>query len=130
MANIVYVGVFLNAESKEKLLSKFSPIYGDVHADHMTVMYKPSGVFIRNFDLGKKIILSVVAYGFSDKAQAVFVDGMLSININPHITVSVNKEAGGKAKDSNEIQLKTLLAPDSVFDLEGVLDVFPRSVTQ
>jgi hypothetical protein len=54
-------------------------------------------------ELGKKVTLRVFKVGISDMAMAVQVDGYPSEKPIPHITIAVNKDEGGKSKDSNDI---------------------------
>jgi len=50
----------------------------------------------------------------SDKAIAVSVDGYLSSNKIPHITLAVNTSDGGKPYDSNRIENWTKITPINV----------------
>ena len=52
----------------------------------------------------KEVTLTVKSLGVSDKAIAVSVDGYLSSNEIPHITLAVNTSEGGKPYDSNRIE--------------------------
>jgi hypothetical protein len=53
--------------------------------------------------LGFPVRLSVNSIGSSDKAIAVGVSGFESQNETPHITLAVNRKAGGKPMMSNYI---------------------------
>jgi hypothetical protein len=135
MAEPLYVGVFLTPESRAKLLSFVPPIFKDVYADHMTIMFHPYDLLLENLTLGKTVKLRVIAHARNEKVQAVAVIGVLSANHDAHITISVNKEKGGRPNDSNDM-LRTAFMDEQVqlanvnIDLEGVVDVFPRSKTQ
>lgn len=74
--------------------------------DHVTInmgeIYDPSL-------LGKYKQIKINKIGCSSKACALFLDknsiaAKLSKNENPHITLYVNEENGGKSKDSNLIK--------------------------
>jgi hypothetical protein len=104
MDKIVYSCVLLDEKSKEKCfneLFEFIPYNFDIICHHMTIAFG-KGVKDKS-ELGKKVTLRVFKVGISDMAMAVQVDGYPSENAIPHITIAVNKDGGGKPKDSNDI---------------------------
>ncbi len=134
MGNPLYLGVFLTAEARQHLLSCFPPTYPEVHADHMTIIFKPDELSVQNSPIGKKVRLRVLGHAQNDRVQAIAVEGVLSKNNHAHITVSVDKAKGGKPVDSNRMldqafSENTLTVPAEHQYLEGVIDVFPRSTT-
>lgn len=98
-----YTGVVLDESSRQNLLSqtrKYIPDGWETVAHHMTINL---GAADNPTILGAKV--SIIAYeiGISDKAIAVKVSGYPSKNSIPHVTIAVNRIAGGKPKDSNQI---------------------------
>jgi hypothetical protein len=103
--NILYSAVVLDDESRAKLLEKFPIPNGfRIFAHHMTIVFGKGLPEDLKGDLGKEVTLTVKSLGVSDKAIAVSVDGYLSSNEIPHITLAVNTSEGGKPYDSNRIE--------------------------
>lgn len=101
---ISYSGVVLDEESRNKLLKLFNiPEGWDVIAHHMTIKL---GELDDKSLIGKKIRMKVTKVGKNDKVMAVMVEpeGIKSINKVPHITLAVNRKAGGKPVMSNKIK--------------------------
>ena len=104
----IYFGVFLDDESRERLLSKFDiPEGWREYADHMTIVFNNKSEEAEKFaemcmaSLGEPVTLTVTHVGITDKTLAVRVTGCKSNNKTPHITVSVSPI--GKPVDSNNI---------------------------
>lgn len=135
MARPLYVGVFLTPESRERLLSFVPPLYEQVTADHLTIMFKPDDLTVENMPIGKKVRLKLVGHAHDDLVQAAIVRGVISGNKDPHITISYNLEKGGKPVLSNKMLEKAFLdetnisVPHDIY-LDGTIDTFPRSQTQ
>lgn len=132
MERVIYVGVFLTPESREKLLTLVPPLHKDVFADHMTIAFRPEPLVLDNLPIGKKVLLRVIAHASNARAQAVTVQGVFGSTSTPHITISVNREAGGNPNLSNLLLSKTfpedmIQLADLDVQLEGVIDTFPRS---
>lgn len=130
MGNPLYLGVFLTPEAKQTLLSRFPPTHPEVHADHMTMIFKPDELSIENSPIGKKVRLLVLGHARNDKVQAVEVAGVLSKNNHAHITISVDKAKGGKPVDSNRMLDSITVfndTPQEPFYLNGIIDTFPRT---
>lgn len=109
--NWIYVGIFLDDKSKQKL-RKLYPAMNDwrEYYDHMTVVYNDDTYMakvIKEFNdhsVGKKFKLKVVSIGISDKAMAIHVEipkGVICANKIAHITLACGLE--GNAVDSNYI---------------------------
>jgi hypothetical protein len=130
----VYIGVFLTPDSKNLLLSYFPPKHQEIHADHMTIKFAPSELELGNTPISQKVKLEVIGVGHNDLVQAVLVRGVSSDNTHPHITISVNKREGGKAKYSNDLFEKgpglIYLYKENIITIDGVVDTFPRTTTQ
>lgn len=133
----LYLGVFLTPESRALLLSQYPAKHPEVHADHMTIKFKPTLLEIANAPIGRKVKLVVTGIGHNKKVQAVLVSGIFSDNAFAHITLSVSREAGGTPSLSNDL---FRVGPGYVEDfedeevdklvfLDGTIDVFPRTIT-
>ena len=130
MKNIIYTGIFLTEESKERLLSKvkdFIPSNWRIYADHLTLGFGEMAFIgeVNTFfkeNEGNKIKLRIYEIGISDKAIAVSVEGNFkSANTHPHITIAISPE--GRPVHSNYIEnWKTI----HHFEVEGIVDSFPR----
>ncbi len=104
----IYFGVFLDDESRERLLSKFDiPEGWREYADHMTIVFNNKSEKAEALaekcaeSLGELVTLTVTHIGMSGKALAVLVTGCESNNDIPHITIAVSPT--GKPVDSNLI---------------------------
>jgi len=101
---ILYSAVVLDDKSRTALIQQFASMLPEgwkTIAHHMTIVFG-KGIEDKS-ELGKEVVLSVVALGASDKALAVKVDGYPTTNKIPHVTVAVNAAGGGKPFDSNKI---------------------------
>lgn len=118
---ILYSAVVLDKKSRSKLLVALGhhiPKGWEVIAHHMTIAFGQSfPEELKNF-LGANCELRVTAVGKSDLVVAVKVEGFKSMNAIPHITLAVNREAGGKPFDSNKITEWVDL--DSHINLSGI----------
>jgi hypothetical protein len=119
---VSYSGIVLTDESHENLTGHFQPKHPEMLAHHMTIKMGPLEGPDRDF-IGNKVKLRVVTYASDDKVEAVGVEQMgnqpKSHNKVPHITLSVNREAGGKPFHSNK--LRGWDRVETVIDLEGVV---------
>jgi hypothetical protein len=104
MAKPLYVGVFLTPEARALLLLRIAPIHPEVHADHMTIKFKPTDLELENLVLGKAVRLKVTSSVHDEKGQAVNVHGVFSANKHSHITISVDRDKGGTPNYSNELR--------------------------
>ena len=113
MKNWIYVGIFLDDESKEDLKELFpTPKDWKGYYDHMTVVFN-DGSRIANIvkeyneaNVGREFPLVITGVGISENAMAVKVKlplGVICANPIPHITLCVSPE--GKPSDSNNIEI-------------------------
>lgn len=115
----MYTAVILSEKDRAELLQRLSSMIPEgwqIIADHMTIkMGKAPDV-----KLGKDVVLTVKAYSQNDLAAAVAVEGDVPCNNQTkHITVAVNRKAGGKPVHSNE--LKDWM-PIKEFQVRGVVE--------
>jgi len=104
---VSYSGVVLDDKSRSALLKVFAPMIPEdweTIAHHMTI--KMGGLETdsqerQDMEDNKEIVLDVVDYAMDDKVLAVGVEGYNSFNQKPHITIAVNRKAGGKPVMSN-----------------------------
>jgi hypothetical protein len=114
--NILYISVDLDNESRLKLKSFCEPTVQDMFGEdavykchHMTIStYKNLDDDILSWceeNEGNDFTLYVDSIGVSDKAVsvAIDVDGVMTKQAYPHITVAVNPLTGGRPVDSNYI---------------------------
>lgn len=126
MTAAIYIGVFLNLEQREKLLSCVPPKFEKVHADHVTLIFRPTDEDVASFALGSQVEFEIVAEVADDRAQAVLVAGVASRNKYPHITIAT--APGTKPVYSNELLEKCthrVLTPS--VKLVGTIDTYPSS---
>jgi hypothetical protein len=91
-----YTAIFLDGESKRKLLSWWKSEVGEVlpvtYADHMTIRFKPPEEEVAKLALGEEATLQVIGWAADENGQAVLVKSDVpSTNKNPHITVATAK---------------------------------------
>lgn len=114
--NILYISIDLDTESRLKLKSFCEPTVQDMFDEdavykchHMTIStYKNLDDDILSWceeNEGNDFTLYVDSIGVSDKAVsvAIDVDGVMTKQAYPHITVAVNPLTGGRPVDSNYI---------------------------
>lgn len=109
MGRISYSGVVLDNVSRNKLIDMFRsiiPLEYEIIAHHMTINM---GALVdgsrEKFDMehNTPIPLRVVDYAIDNLVIAVGVEGYSSKNEKPHITLAVNRKAGGKPYLSNKL---------------------------
>ena len=113
MSNWIYVGIFLDDDSKEMLEDYFpTPKGWKGYYDHMTVVYNDGSKIaniVKEFNdvnVGVEYSLMITSVGISEDAMAVKVKlplGVICANPIPHITLCVSPE--GKPSDSNNIEI-------------------------
>jgi hypothetical protein len=135
MSAPVYIGLFLTEESRGKLLGMYKPLHKNVHADHVTLVFKPHEEVVKlvQSKIGTKMLLCVRGLSWDEKCQTAVVslDSVpFCANKTPHITISCAD--GVKPSYSNELLAKAPLAPFSgtTLLLEGVLDFYPRTTME
>ena len=107
----IYTGLFLDEESKARLLKVFEEYIPDgwtTYAHHVTVSFnndvtKQDEIFndFKEKYRGKNLIASVVSVGTSDRAVAVMVSNIITDNKRAHITLATAPDA--KPVESNDI---------------------------
>lgn len=131
----VYFAIFLDAESKKKLIdlmSKNVPSGWKIKCDRCTLAFgNPDGhPDVKEYiaaNLGNKVTLNVDTIGVADEAFAVGVKGDFKSTIEqPHIPVAV--PPGGHSKNSNLIKAWKDYSPK--VELYGTVDTFPRLFTK
>ena len=116
--NISYSGIVLTDDTQQNLIASLIdmiPPDWEIVAHHMTICMGPlvhpkkASHNYSNFgEPGTPYDLRVTSVGMSDKAMAVMVDSPFPTQNEKkggfaHITVAVNRAAGGKPFDSNKI---------------------------
>lgn len=105
MGNVLYSAVVLDDESRSRLVERFKSIIPEgweVIAHHMTINMGEIDPKFEKY-LQMPVRLSVNDVAWNDKVIAVGVTGFESNNAKPHITLAVNRKAGGKPVMSNQL---------------------------
>ena len=122
--SVSYSGIVLDKESRQKLLSLPIPEGWEPIAHHMTITMGPLRDSLAEiYKVGDMMNLSVVALGQDEKAMAVKVKPPAPISNRisfPHVTVAVNRVAGGKPFHSNRIPEENFKPQETIF-LSGVV---------
>lgn len=110
MAKVSYSAVVLTDESRNKLLSMFKsrvPDDWEIVAHHMTINMGELPVELKQ-SIGLPVEIKAVGFFMNDKVAALMVlppqemQGFIK-NKHPHITLAVNRAAGGKPAMSNQM---------------------------
>ncbi len=125
----IYVGIFLDEDSKADLMSLYpTPTGWKPYYDHMTVVfndYSELAKVVKDFsepNLEHDIPLTVIGVGISEKAMAVKVQlplGVICANKIAHITLSASPN--GTPYDSNNIEIWHEVEPLEVW---GTMKVY------
>jgi tRNA nucleotidyltransferase/poly(A) polymerase len=108
-SNISYSAVVLDKVSRKNLIKVFKsmiPEGWEIIADHMTIKINelnPDSNEKQDLFGNKTIELNVIDYAINDMVMAVGVNGYVSESLKSHITLAVNKKAGGKPAMSREL---------------------------
>jgi len=81
---VIYSAVFVD---KPKILKRFTPVFDNVHAHHMTIEFRPRS--IDNLAIDSKYKLKIIGRLITDKVDVLLIDDKgISQNEFPHITIS------------------------------------------
>ena len=132
LENWIYFGVFLDANESERVYNIINSLHGiDIPDDwrkytsHMTIIYNNKSEIAQAWAkataprVGEDVLLKATHVGVSDKAIAIRVNGEMSANAIPHITIACSPT--GKPVDSNKITNWREIEP---FTISGKIDVF------
>ena len=131
LSNWIYFGVFLDADESERVYNIINSLPGiDIPDDwrkytsHMTIIYNNKSEIAQAWAkataprVGEDVLLKATHVGMSDKAIAIRVNGEMSANAIPHITIACSPI--GKPVDSNKITNWREIDP---FSISGKIDV-------
>ena len=131
LENWIYFGVFLDADESERVYNIVNSLHGiDIPDDwrkytsHMTIIYNNKSEIAQAWAkataprVGEDVLLKATYVGVSDKAIAIRVNGEMSANAIPHITIACSPT--GKPVDSNKITNWREIVP---FSISGRIDV-------
>ena len=131
LENWIYFGVFLDADESERVYNIINSLHGiDIpddwrkYTDHMTIIYNNKSEIAQAWAkataprVGEDVLLKATHVGVSDKAIAIRVNGEMSANAIPHITIACSPT--GKPVDSNKITNWREIVP---FTISGKIDV-------
>lgn len=126
----VYFGVFLDDESRARILEKFGghiPEGWKTVCSHCTLSFGDPSCNREVFDyiaefLGRTVEMEIVSLGVSDEAVALGVDGNIRTrNAVPHITLAI--PVGGRPVNSNKID--NWRDTGERLAVRGVVDSYP-----
>lgn len=130
---IIYTGIYLTKQSRERLLQLVPPIHETIVCDHMTLQFNPEPDQVDISAIGKEVLLHVLGVASDPKIQAVVVEplseSVTSGNALPHITVSYAQ--GVKPSYANDMLQNRVRPLDMVVSditLSGIVgaEVGPR----
>lgn len=135
MSKVAYIGAFLDADSRRRLIENSGPQPGQrVYGDHVTLSYKPDHETLERWKplLGKEVEIEVLS-GRSDvrghARLARLPDGLPCENGAPHITISCapntkpvysNQLLAGATDDRPRGEKYTLV-------VKATIDTYPRT---
>ena len=132
LENWIYFGVFLDADESERVYNIVNSLPGiDIpndwrkYTDHMTIIYNNKSEIAQAWAkataprVGEDVSLRATHVGVSDKAIAIHVNGEMSANAIPHITIACSPT--GKPVDSNKITNWREIDPFTISGRIGVL---------
>lgn len=129
----VYVGLFLDAASRQRLLEKFPAAHEHVFAEHLTLAFGKD--MAKEYPFGETRTFFVSGYAEDAQGQAAAVDpagleDLLAPGQVPHVTISTGIDVNGKTvppKYSKELLAAGATALVYPIALTGVVDSFPRT---
>lgn len=111
MGSVSYSAVVLDDKSRSRLIERFKSVIPEgweIIAHHMTInMGEIDPEFEKYLQMPVRLVVNDIA--MDDKVIAVGVSGFGSRNAKPHITLAVNRKAGGKPVMSNNLRNWKLL---------------------
>ena len=132
LENWIYFGVFLDADESERVYNIINSLHGigipdnwRKYTSHMTIIYNNKSEIAQAWAkataprVGEDVLLKATHVGMSDKAIAIRVNGEMSANAIPHITIACSPT--GKPVDSNKITNWREIDP---FTISGRINVF------
>lgn len=129
----IYLGVFLDAASREKLLACVEPKHPKVFAEHLTLRFGIGEDMIpKDHLIGDKLTIECYGWAHDEKGQAVLctnrgLEFLLAPEQIPHITISCSDDTTPKYS-SELLANKESVKPFAVIvRLTGILDYFPRT---
>ena len=129
---ISYSAVVLKDLSKERLRRLFKdkiPEGWEVIAHHMTINMGEISDDAAPY-LGMAVMIYGVDYAINDKVLSLGVDpGNINVKKEvPHITIAVNRKAGAKPKDSNDIPKSEYIKFKKPIRLSGYVKQIPHKI--
>lgn len=124
---VIYSGIFLTPESREHLLKAIPAMHPQVHAGHVTLVFRPTAKHLEALEahIGKVVGVRVVAAASDERGQAVRVVPPAALVVAServvdrralHVTISC--AAGISPVYSNELLARVEGEPVAL-DLEG-----------
>lgn len=124
-AKVVYLGIFLTPESRERLLALAPPAFARVYADHLTLAFRPTAEEVAAAPLGQTVTLELVGHVQGQGVHVAVVDYPLKQQV-AHITIATAEGVPPKQSNALLAERPSLEAFTPFLRLEGVVDTFPR----
>ncbi|XP_047146565.1 uncharacterized protein LOC105843712 isoform X1 [Hydra vulgaris] len=122
--NVLYAALYLDDESRQLLLKEFHVVHANVHADHMTLIYKPSLEDLNSLELGSHHQVKVVGYMLDSDVEVAVVEALDLCKLpQPHITISTSKHASPKQSIAALTRHGEWVKPKEEIILQGVVGV-------
>jgi hypothetical protein len=109
MSKVFYTCALISEQDRQMLKTFLggNTLYDDEIIHHMTYTLGELKPEERKRFLGREVTLDVIAHAYNDKVEAFGVsmrgEHPTCKNEQPHITISVNRQNGGKPFHSNEL---------------------------
>ena len=122
--DVLYAALYLTEESQQLLLDHFHVAHENVHANHMTLIYKPSLEELSGLKIGSHHLVKVVGYVLSSDVEVVAVE---KVNIcklpQPHVTISTSKHSSPKLSIEALTHQSEWVKPKEEIILQGIVGV-------
>ena len=122
-----YFGIFLSSASRARLTHAFPYSFHKATAHHVTLSKEVTPDMLAR--VGERVSFRVTGVAEDDRIQAALVElpgDLKADNAMPHITISHSEESS--PKESNDMLRSSEIVPVQGMVLDGILDVFPRSL--
>uniref|UniRef100_K3WWE0 tRNA ligase phosphodiesterase domain-containing protein n=1 Tax=Globisporangium ultimum (strain ATCC 200006 / CBS 805.95 / DAOM BR144) TaxID=431595 RepID=K3WWE0_GLOUD len=105
-SSLVYVGLFLAADERAKLLELCRPKHANVFGEHVTLFYKPTKAYARHVAIGEDVAVRTMELVQDGQGQTIRVEFASQMPLKmrnkiPHITISTGNNVS--AYYSNEL---------------------------
>lgn len=127
MSELVYIGLFLDDDSKIILETEIPFLHSQHYGDHVTLIFRPVPGIIKSLQpfAGKKVPIVADRLFYDFKGQAVGVEIPTIGYYQPNLHITISCAEGVKPAYSNELLKTSNPLPINRILLVGTLDAFP-----